>query len=155
MKSTGRPLILTAETERLPRRVLVRDTILTMLLWAGCGAMWLQLFPEIRDWFAARAREDLHYELPSVVQLLRQGLVFTAGLMVAYFFWSYRTWRGANRDLLRPLPAALDPQEEAAAYGLPPEQAGEIRAQASVTILTARDGRIESWSPGPRSTERS
>lgn len=148
MKPAGRPLILTAETERLPGWVRARDTALTLLLWIGCGWMWLQLFPEVERWLEARSRADLDYQLPAVVPLLRQGLLLTGVLLVSYLIWSYRTWRGANRDTALPPPPHLPPDEEARAHGLPPDQLPSLRSQTSLTVLMGRDGRVESWRPG-------
>jgi poly-beta-1,6-N-acetyl-D-glucosamine biosynthesis protein PgaD len=148
MKSTGRPLIITVETEHLPRWVRVRDLILTVLLWLACGWMWLQLFPEIKLWHAARNQDDLTYELPSILNLLRDGTLMTLGLLFVYFFWSVRTYLTANRDTALPAPAHLPPEEEARAYGIKPEEIPALREHASVTILAGKDGHIVSWQQG-------
>jgi poly-beta-1,6-N-acetyl-D-glucosamine biosynthesis protein PgaD len=148
MKPTGRPLILTAETEHLPIWVRVRDLILTVLLWLSCGKMWLELFPEIKSWNAAKASEELTYELPTILVLLEHGVLLIGGLLVTYFFWGLYTFRRANRDLDLPVPPHLPPEEEARAYGIKPEEIPALRELASVTVLAGKDGQIVSWQPG-------
>jgi hypothetical protein len=110
--------------------------------------MWLELFPEVRGWIEARNRADLTYEMPSVVVLVKEGLWMTGVLLVVYFFWSIRTFLGANRDASLPAPDHLQPAEEAAAYGVKPDEVTAMRAHASVTVLMGKDGQVESWQPG-------
>jgi poly-beta-1,6-N-acetyl-D-glucosamine biosynthesis protein PgaD len=149
MKQTGRPLIITAATEHLPWWVRARDAGLTLLLWIGCGWMWLQLFPEVRNWYVARSRDDLEYQVPAIVELLQRGLLYTGVLLATYALWSYQTWREANRDTTLPAPPELPPDEEARRHGLPADQLPGLRAAASVTIHLGRDGRVEAWRAGP------
>jgi hypothetical protein len=155
MKTTGRPLIITAATEHLPIWVRGRDLILTVLLWLSCGKAWLELFPEIKSWNAAKASEELTYELPTIFVLLSQGVLLIGGLLVTYFFWGLYTFRSANRDLDLPVPPHLPPEEEARAYGIKPEEIPALRSHASVTVLVGKDGHIVSWQPGftPKKSE--
>jgi len=148
MKPTGRPLLLTNATEHVPAWMRLRDSVLTLLLWFGCGYMWLQLFPEIERWFEARGREDLSFELPAIVGIVQQGMLLVAGLLVFYLSWALRTWRQTEADLLRPAPEALAPGEEVRAYGLPAADLPALRAASSFTIETGPDGQIGRWQEG-------
>ncbi|OYU73266.1 MAG: hypothetical protein CFE45_37805, partial [Burkholderiales bacterium PBB5] len=122
MKTTGRPLIITA-----------RDAGLTLLLWLGCGWMWFQLFPEFERWLKAHRTEGLEFELPSIVVLLRDGALLTVGLLTVYLIWAVRNWRKVDADLARPVPAHLQPDEEARAYGVAPADLPALRAAPSLT----------------------
>jgi hypothetical protein len=149
MSAPGRPLILTAETERIPPLVRLRDAGLTALLWLGCGAMWAQLFPEVELWLEARGSEDIDYHLPPIAELLVQGGGFIACLLAAYFVWSFRTWRHAERDLMHPVPLPLDPATEAGHYRVTPAEVEAMRLAPSLTVLTHADGTILRWRDGP------
>lgn len=151
MSSPDRPLILTAQTERLPAWVRLRDAGLTLLLWLGCGAMWYQLFPEMALWLEARGDEAIDYHLPPIVELLGLAGGFTAGLLAAYFLWSFGVWRRAERDLMHPVPMPLEAATEAQAYGVEATAVDAMRREASLTVLTRLDGTIERWQPGPPS----
>ena len=148
MKATGRPLIITARTEQLPAWVRARDLGLTALLWVGCAWMWLQLFPEVQQWYLARSREDLEYQVPAIVALLQTGLLYTSALLLTYLLWSFQTWRDANRDIDLPAPPPLPPEEEARIHSLPPSQLAPLRTAASVTMLIGHDGQVKSWQAG-------
>jgi poly-beta-1,6-N-acetyl-D-glucosamine biosynthesis protein PgaD len=148
MKRSGRPLLLTNATEHVPAWMRVRDAVLTLLLWLGCGYMWLQLFPELERWLEARGRADLSFELPAIVGIVKQGLLLVGGLLVFYLGWAVRTWRRTEADLKHPAPPALAPAEEIRAYDLPETDLPALRAAASLTIQTGPDGRIGGWQEG-------
>jgi poly-beta-1,6-N-acetyl-D-glucosamine biosynthesis protein PgaD len=136
------PLILDAESRPLP--LLLRDIVLTMLLWAGwlylllaaIGTLWMPPFvqhllpvePPERPWIVLRA-----------ALLCISIAIFVCALMLLRVLFERRKFRGEDRRRYFPRP---DDAVIGAAFGVPAADLPAWRTARRLVVHHDEEGRI-------------
>ena len=133
-------------SDRVPRAVLVRDWVLTMLAWCALAWMLRNAVVLTIDWFREPFGQFTYMQAPDWPRIWQrlQNYVEVAGILVVWIaFWAvYRS------KSLRPSGVTQEPPEPLAdsvlcqRYGVDPKQLKVWQAQRIVTVNVAMDGRI-------------
>lgn len=143
------PLITAA---RLPRWMVVRDVVLTLLAWILLGWLIRDALYLVYDFFRYPIFALTTAQPPDFALLwsrLRYFVILSASLILVLSLWAF-----VNRNRLKaatnyPPPRVLPIAEQAARFGIAESAVGEARAFKITLVKFREDGTIAGFESGP------